>query len=55
MREVIVTITDELLQIKLDYLRSIGVNITELIEQAILGYEPNALTDIINTRRLIDA
>lgn len=39
MREVIVTITDKNTEIKLDYLRYIGVNIGELIEQAIINYE----------------
>jgi hypothetical protein len=39
MREIVLTITDKLTEIKLDYLRSIGVNIGELIEQAIINYE----------------
>lgn len=39
MREIVLTITDKITEIKLDYLRSIGVNIGELIEQAIINYE----------------
>lgn len=39
MREIYTQIFDEFAQIKLDYLRAIGVDITELIEQAIINYE----------------
>lgn len=39
MREIYTQIYNEFAQIKLDYLRAIGVDITELIEHTIINYE----------------